>query len=354
MAETTYTYDVATDLPDGKVNTTRLAEEIRDSSIVTALERVDTDDGTIAQGGVLVGGTLNVVFKDALSTGDKTVLDADTTNPAGGLLAAHNNAPLATRDVVLTPGLEGALASAGFGGRTVLGAGRAQGYIITTATASTSLRASSYFHQSVGAQRSVDSLSADDTSGGTGARKVKIIYYDGNMDGPFVEEVTLNGTTGVNTVATNIGFVDRMEISEVGSGGGNAGNVRLHQGLDATGGLIGQILIGDNRTFWCHHFVAQDRICLVTGVRIGARNNDVLADPAAGVLNLNKSNPLDVGVPQLNLDVAIRYDRAAPASPQFVTPITVTGPALVFATIVPDDSSNVIHYGAFEFAEVGK
>jgi hypothetical protein len=81
MAETTYTYTVATDFPGGALNTGKLMEEIRASSIVTAIERIDG------------GASAKIVFKDALSTGDRTTLDGDTTGPAGGLIAAHDNTP---------------------------------------------------------------------------------------------------------------------------------------------------------------------------------------------------------------------------------------------------------------------
>jgi hypothetical protein len=82
MAETTYTYSIAQDFPDGKANPSKLDEAIRQSSIVTALEGVNT-----------FGDVLNVVFKDSLSAGDKLTLDGDTTHPAGGLIASTDNTP---------------------------------------------------------------------------------------------------------------------------------------------------------------------------------------------------------------------------------------------------------------------
>jgi hypothetical protein len=91
MAETTYSYTVSTDFPSGAVNTDKLETEIQASSIVTALERID-----------LAGDDIDIVFKDSLSTGDKTTLDNDTTGPAGGLIAAHDNTDSpATDEVVL-------------------------------------------------------------------------------------------------------------------------------------------------------------------------------------------------------------------------------------------------------------
>jgi hypothetical protein len=90
MAETAYPYDVAADFPGGKVNIGTLQTEIQASAIVTAIERIDTVGGTMSFG-QLVGGSVSVVFKAALSVGDKTILDGDATGPAGGLIAAHDN-----------------------------------------------------------------------------------------------------------------------------------------------------------------------------------------------------------------------------------------------------------------------
>ena len=77
---TTYTYSIAADFPDSSVNSDKLAQEISQSSIVTALDFIQR-----------AGDTLDIVFKASLSTGDKTTLDGDTTGPAGGLIAAHDS-----------------------------------------------------------------------------------------------------------------------------------------------------------------------------------------------------------------------------------------------------------------------
>jgi hypothetical protein len=72
------TYTLA-DFPDSQINPENLASEIRASPIVTALDYVSTS-----------GSTVYIVFKATLSSGDKTLLDGDTTAPAGGLIAAHD------------------------------------------------------------------------------------------------------------------------------------------------------------------------------------------------------------------------------------------------------------------------
>jgi len=79
---TKYTYSIADDFPEGSVDSDNLKAEIAASSIVTALDFIGTD-----------GDVIDIWFKDALSTADKTTLDGDTTNPAGGLIADHDAIP---------------------------------------------------------------------------------------------------------------------------------------------------------------------------------------------------------------------------------------------------------------------
>lgn len=86
---TAYTYDIAAAFATGSVNPAKLEAEIRASAIVIALDRIDTEGSTNSGYGVVSGGILSIHFRDALSSGDKTLLDGDTNAPAGGLLAAH-------------------------------------------------------------------------------------------------------------------------------------------------------------------------------------------------------------------------------------------------------------------------
>jgi len=83
MAETTYTYSIVNDFPNAAVDAANLHDEIVASSIVIALDGISTN-----------GDDCYVVFKDSLSAGDKTILDGDTSAPAGGLIADHNHIPI--------------------------------------------------------------------------------------------------------------------------------------------------------------------------------------------------------------------------------------------------------------------
>jgi hypothetical protein len=84
MAETTYPYTLASDFPNGQINAEKLENEIYASAITRALSRIDVNTQA---------GTVDIVFLDALSAGDKTTLDGDISGPAGGLIAAHDNSP---------------------------------------------------------------------------------------------------------------------------------------------------------------------------------------------------------------------------------------------------------------------
>ena len=77
MASTQYLYSISADFPNHAVQTTRLTMEIQASTIVTALDRIDTS-----------GDDCGIWFKSALSVGDKTTLD--------GVVHVHSGAPLPT------------------------------------------------------------------------------------------------------------------------------------------------------------------------------------------------------------------------------------------------------------------
>jgi len=95
-----YTYSIVNDFPDGAVNTEKLVTEIGASSIATSLDRVDTNPAGDDED------RIDVVFVAELSSGDKTTLDGDTTSPAGGLIAAHDNTPTFQEDPEITQFLD--------------------------------------------------------------------------------------------------------------------------------------------------------------------------------------------------------------------------------------------------------
>lgn len=75
-------------------------------------------------------------------------------------------------------------------------------------------------------QMQVVSTSANDTAAGTGVQRISITYLD-NLYNRQVEEVTLNGTTPVLTVATNILRINSTHSVAVGTNRTAVGNVSV-------------------------------------------------------------------------------------------------------------------------------
>lgn len=147
----------------------------------------------------------------------------------------------------------------------------------------TVLRATTYTEPVAEDQRSIASANANDTAAGTGARTVKIVYYDNSGNGPLEETVTLSGTTPVNTVATNIRFIELMEVVTAGSLLTNAGIITLYGATAGGGGTVGSVGVGsvvtgvgDGVTQWAHHYVAAGYTAQLatfsTGIQSGGGN----------------------------------------------------------------------------------
>ena len=85
------------------------------------------------------------------------------------------------------------------------------------------------FPASAGVQMSLVSTSADDAAAGTGVRTLELHYLDASL-AEQSETVTMNGTTPVLTVATNIRFIQYMHLVTAGSGKAAAGNISASNG----------------------------------------------------------------------------------------------------------------------------
>ena len=90
-----------------------------------------------------------------------------------------------------------------------------------------------------GVQMQIASTSANDTAAGTGIRTIAMVYLNGDLD-TSVEIITLNGTTPVNTVATDIRWVQNIYLVTAGSGGVSAGVIDV----SASGVVYSRMLAG--------------------------------------------------------------------------------------------------------------
>lgn len=225
---------------------------------------------------------------------------------------------------------------------------RTPGYTATTNTTTTPLRATFYTEQTTGAQRSVSSSSASDTSAGTGARTIKITYYDATLTNLKTETVALNGTSAVNTVATDICFIERIDVITVGSGGGNVGTLTLFISTAGGGGTIGTVSAGDNQTNWCHHYVRVNRTAYILGGDAGCKG------ASSGSITIRKAFPT-ASPAQAELVIASQFRVPAGGEEHFnfsSAPLAVAGPARVTLYAQQDAASGTnTWFAGFGFFE---
>ncbi len=115
----------------------------------------------------------------------------------------------------------------------------------------------------IGEQMTVVSESANDTAAGTGARTVMIHYLDASGDEQD-ETITMNGTTGVDTVATDIRFVNDMHVVTAGSGLVTAGHVKIHAKSDS-GLVYNMMALGGNKSLVPNRMVPNGKQLVLKG-----------------------------------------------------------------------------------------
>lgn len=220
------------------------------------------------------------------------------------------------------------------------------GDITTAVIAKVVVRRTTYTEQAVDAQRQIISSNVNDAAAGTGARTVRITYFTDAGVGPLTETVTLNGTTVVNTVATNICFIEKMQVVTAGSGGVNAGTISIRT-LAAV--AFGSIAIGDNQTFWAHHYIATGKTCNITGISAG-HNGTTVGSGALFTMNarpIGVANAVDIQVS----DFVRLYGQSSTFSRGYDSPIKVVGPARLTMFVLPETGTSVIYRCAVDFFE---
>lgn len=224
-------------------------------------------------------------------------------------------------------------------------ASRAAGYVGTSAVTAVPIRATAYAPQGTNAQRSLRSSNANDTAAGTGARTVRVTYLNTSFE-LKTEDVTLNGTTAVNTVATDIAFLERMEVLTVGTqGGGNAGTISIYTQVAAGGSVWGSIAIGDNMTYWAHHYVPTGKTCRVVCM---TGSGSVVG----GSTTFNRSgNPLGTTEPQKGLGSTLVHAAANYNDHEFRVPVPISGPDFLWMVERPLAATASTAYGFFEYLE---
>jgi hypothetical protein len=232
---------------------------------------------------------------------------------------------------------------------TGFGADFAFGDVTLAATTQAVVRRTAYTEQSANAQRSISSASANDTSAGTGARTVRITYLTATGTGPFTTTVTMNDTTCVATTATDIAFIEQMEVITVGSGATNAGIISLFVNSACGGGTIGTMAASNGQTFWAHHYVPSGKIANITGISVSHNGTTV----GSGGVFLVKAQTLPI-VNQAEVQVSdfVRlYGQSSTFARAYTSPVKITGPARLLLYVTPETASSTVYRGAIDFFE---
>lgn len=222
--------------------------------------------------------------------------------------------------------------------------GRAQGYVGTNATSGRAVYATTYTPQGANAQRSVRSSNANDTAAGTGARQIRLTYLTAAFE-LKTEDITLNGTSAVATVASDIAYVESMVVIAVGSNGGNVGTISLYVNAAGGAGVWASIAASDNQTFWAHHYVPVGQTCYLLSFTGGAT-------VVAGQTNINHiSDPSVPTNPQLQAGVTIVHPAASSFGHAFIVPLAFTGPELIWLVERPNANTASTAVAGFEYIQ---
>lgn len=115
---------------------------------------------------------------------------------------------------------------------------------------------------SAGEQMIVVSSNASDDVAGTGVRTIRIEYIDG--EGVCqTEDITMDGTTPVNTVAEDIAFVNHIFATSVGSTGVAVGDIDIHEVGDAAK-VYNRVGVGGNKSLSCILRIPNNKTYFIT------------------------------------------------------------------------------------------
>lgn len=231
------------------------------------------------------------------------------------------------------------LGAAGAIGATQLNAyGLVTAYVGTSAQTIRAINATTYTEPSAAAQVEVVSSSVQDAAAGTGTRTLRLTYYDDSMNGPFTEDITMNGTTAVPTVATNVRFIEKMETLTIGSNGTNVGTITVRHLSDSP--VYGTIAASDGITYWGHHYVASGKQCCISRIFSGTQG-------ASGSVFMRSFTPLTANSFEKQITARLRTITAQPSQIFDIEPVLwIPGPARVSLWVQPDaNTANTVQAG---------
>ena len=223
------------------------------------------------------------------------------------------------------------------------------GDVASATTTEKVVRRTPYTEQTVNAQRSFNSASVSDDGApvGTGARTLRVTYFNATGAGPFTETLTLDGTTCVATVASNIAFVEHIKVLTVGSTLSNVGIISMFVNSVCGGGTIGTISALNNRTFWAHHYVATGKEANITGISAGS-NSTTVGCGAVFILRARTIGIADAVDTQIS-DFIRLYGQESTFARAYTSPLKIPGPARLVMHVTPECSSAITYRAAIDF-----
>lgn len=221
------------------------------------------------------------------------------------------------------------------------------GDVVSASTTIKLVRRTTYTEPTANAQRSFASASANDSAAGTGARQLVLTYFDVNGLGPFTETITMNGTTAVNTVATNICFIEKIIVTQVGSTGSNVGIITLYAAVAAGGGAVWTIAATNNQTISAHHYIASGKTANITGISCSHNGTTV---GSGGVFTMFYKVITGTNKPTIQVSDFVRlYGQSSTFSRVYQSPIKLAGPARIEMQVTPETSSSTTYRSAFDY-----
>lgn len=230
----------------------------------------------------------------------------------------------------------------------IVTSGVAVGQVATSALTRVPVYKTAYAEQTSDAQRSMSSSDVNDGPGGLGTHTVRITYMPLAGGSLKTEVVTLNGTTPVNTVNTDICYIEKMECITAGLAATNFGTISLFTTTAGGGSVFASIAIQDNTTFYAHHYVATGQTCIVTACSIGGTGNAAAETALFGIYK--KEGFLGITI-QISDFLHLQGTTSSNINRVYTSPLTVIGTAFKILMFVTPGSVNAnTQYASFDWA----
>ena len=174
-------------------------------------------------------------------------------------------------------------------------------------------------------QHAIVSTDAKDDSAGTGARTVRIYGLTAWTTAQTSEDVTMDGTTPVNTSGSYV-IIHRMQCLTFGTDGTNAGTITATAATDAT--VTAEIAIGKGQTLMAIYGIPSTQTAYMTGYYISV-NRSAVAVTADMDLLVNEAPNAATGGFVVKHDLGLNTVGSSYLPHQFNPPLKISGPAII-------------------------